>query len=81
MKSCSLSPPWVSITSLTGSGLLAIALRLGLLSAEEVWTAAHVDEDYNVRLWGETEEASGRREKRRQEFDAAVKVVELLPRP
>ncbi|HTJ56962.1 MAG TPA: ATP12 family protein [Devosiaceae bacterium] len=71
----------VSITSLTGSGLLAIGLREGLFTPDEVWTAAHVDEDYNMRLWGETEEAVGRRFKRRKEFDAAVKVLELVTRP
>jgi chaperone required for assembly of F1-ATPase len=70
----------VSITGLTGSGLLAIGLRQGLFDPEEVWAAAHVDEDHNIRLWGEVEEATRRREKRRAEFDAAVKVLELTPR-
>ncbi|MDR3474579.1 MAG: ATP12 family protein [Devosia sp.] len=70
----------VSITSLTGSGLLAIGLRHGLFTPDEVWAAAHVDEDYNTRLWGEMEEAAARRRKRRQEFDAAVKVLELVER-
>ncbi len=47
-----------SITGLTGSGLLAIALRHGLVERETAWTAAHVDEDHNMRLWGEDPEAS-----------------------
>ena len=67
----------VSITGLTGSGLLAIALHAGLTDADAVWSAAHVDEDYNVRLWGEDAEAAARRATRRLEFDAAVRVVEL----
>lgn len=67
-----------SITSLTGSGLLAIALRYDLLGAESVWAAGHVDEDFNVRLWGEDFEAGERRRKRRSEFDAAVKVLTLI---
>ena len=71
----------VSITSLTGSGLLTVGLRHGLFTPDEVWTAAHVDEDFNMRLWGETPEALGRRQKRRNEFDAAVKVLELVTRP
>jgi chaperone required for assembly of F1-ATPase len=70
----------VSVTSLAGSGLLAIALRYGLLTPDEVWRAAHVDEDYNIRLWGEVEEATERRQRRRREFDAAVVVLRLLPR-
>jgi len=71
----------VSITGLTGSGLLAIGLRHGLFTADEVWKAAHVDEDYNQRLWGEVEEAAERRAKRRKEFDAAVRVLALIERP
>ncbi len=67
-----------SLTGLTGSGLLAIALREGLMTPEEIWTAAHVDEDHNIRLWGEVDEARERREKRRQEFDAAVKVLGIV---
>ena len=70
----------VSITSLTGSGLLAVGLRAGLFSADEVWAAAHVDEDYNMRLWGAMDEAVLRRGKRRRDFDAAVRVLELVTR-
>ncbi len=70
----------LSITGITGSGLLAMALRHGLLDAEQIWLAAHVDEDYQMRMWGEVSEAAERREKRRREFDAAVKVLEALPR-
>lgn len=70
----------VSITGLAGSGLLAIALRHGLMDADEAWKAAHVDEDHNVRLWGEVAEATTRRAQRRREFDAAVKLLDLLPR-
>ena len=67
-----------SLTGITGSGLLSIALREKLMTAEEVWTAAHIDEDYNVRLWGEVDEATERRTKRRLDFDAAVRVLELV---
>ena len=67
-----------SLTGITGSGLLSIALREKLMTAEEVWTAAHVDEDYNVRLWGEVDEATERRTKRRLDFDAAIRVLELV---
>ena len=41
-----------AVTSITGSGLLALALRHRLLDAEQVWRAAHVDEDHNIALWG-----------------------------
>lgn len=68
----------VSITGLTGSGLLTIALYNQLLTPDEVWDAAHLDEDHQIRLWGEDEEAQDRRKKRRIEFDIAVSVVDAL---
>lgn len=67
-----------SLTGITGSGLLSIALREKLLTSEEVWTAAHVDEDYNIRLWGQVDEATERRTKRRLDFDAAIRVLEIV---
>ncbi len=71
----------LSLTGITGSGLLTLAFRHDLMTAEEVWVAAHVDEDYNIRLWGEVAEATERREKRRRDYDAAIAVLDILPRP
>jgi chaperone required for assembly of F1-ATPase len=68
----------VSITGLTGSGVLAIALWHKLLTPDQVWAAAHVDEDYQISQWGEDEEATDRRQKRRVEFDIAVQVLNAL---
>lgn len=68
----------VSITGLTGSGLLAIGLLHKLFTADQVWAAAHVDEDYQIRMWGQDEEAAERRATRRLEFDTAVKVLQAL---
>lgn len=68
----------VSITGITGSGLLAIGLLHQLFTPEQVWSAAHVDEDFQISQWGEDEEAADRRAKRRVEFDIAVAVVDAL---
>ncbi len=68
----------VSITGLTGSGLLAFALRHGLVSGEYAWNSAMVDEDFNAERWGRDPEAVLRNEKRQAEFDAALKVLCLL---
>lgn len=68
----------VSLVGITGSGLLVIAHREGLLDADEVWAAAHVDEDHNLRLWGEVHEATERRRKNRRDYDAALKVLEAI---
>ncbi|KRA45792.1 ATP12 family chaperone protein [Devosia sp. Root635] len=68
----------VSITGLTGSGLLAIGLWSKLFSPDQVWKAAHVDEDYQISQWGQDEEAADRRARRRVEFDTAVAVLDAM---
>lgn len=68
----------VSMTGLTGSGLLTMALREKLIDPDAAWTAAHVDEDYQISLWGEDYEAAEKRKQRRREFDAAANVIRLL---
>src|SRR5215471_12864355 len=66
-----------SVTSLTGSALLAIALAHGAVDADAAWAAAHVDEDWQMSQWGRDELALERRAYRRAEFDAAVVVLRL----
>jgi chaperone required for assembly of F1-ATPase len=68
-----------SATALTGSALLALALARGRLSADAAGEVAHVDEDWNIAQWGEDAEAARRRAARRAEFDAAARVLELVP--
>lgn len=59
-------------TTLTGSALLALAVLKGRLTPEEAWAAAHVDEDYQIELWGADEEAETRRAYRWSEMQAAA---------
>jgi len=66
-----------TITTLTGSALLALALERGALDAEAVWAAAHVDEDWQMSQWGRDDAALERRAYRHAEFDAAVVVLRL----
>jgi chaperone required for assembly of F1-ATPase len=66
------------LTTLTGSALLALAHARGVLDVDATWTAAHVDEDYQISLWGEDDEASARRRARRAEFEAASRMLSLL---
>ncbi|PKR90625.1 ATPase [Pleomorphomonas diazotrophica] len=60
------------ITTLTGSVFLALALLEKRLLPDDVWLAAHVDEDWNAELWGVDSEARQRRDFRRADFDAAA---------
>jgi chaperone required for assembly of F1-ATPase len=67
-----------SITTLTGSALLALALAHGRLSAAEAWEAANVDEDWNMEQWGRDELALERRAFRFAELDAAATVLRCV---
>lgn len=64
-----------SITTLTGSAVIALAVARKRISADEAWIAAHVDEDVQMEAWGADEEALARRKLRRAEFDAAVRLL------
>ena len=66
-----------TITTLTGSALLALALERSALDAEAAWAAAHVDEDWQMSQWGSDEAALERRAYRHAEFEAAVTVLRL----
>lgn len=62
-------------TSLTGSAVLSLALAEGRLSADDVWQAAHVEEDFNIERWGQDAEAAQVRRYKRSEFDAAALIL------
>jgi chaperone required for assembly of F1-ATPase len=66
------------VTTLTGSALLALALLRGALDEDQVWAAAHVDEDWNIQHWGVDEEVAGRRLARFLDFRAAAGVLEAV---
>src|SRR5579871_558497 len=54
------------VTTLTGSAMLALALHQGAREPEQVWAAAHVDEDFNAEQWGQDEEVVARRAVRKR---------------
>ncbi len=66
-----------SITTLTGSALLALAVALSALDADAAWAAAHVDEDWQMSRWGRDAIALERRAFHHGEFQAAVTVLSL----
>ena len=66
------------VTTLTGSALLALALLRGVLDADQVWNAAHVDEDWNIEQWGVDEEVAARRRARLVDFTAAAGIIRAL---
>lgn len=58
-------------TTLMGSALLALSLAEGLLSPEDAWDAAHVDEDWNISQWGTDDDAEKRKLFRWADMQAA----------
>lgn len=66
------------MTTLTGSALIALAIEAGEIDAETGWTAAHVDEDWNIEQWGEDFEAAARRKNRKAELMSAVRLLEAI---
>lgn len=66
------------ITTLTGSALLALAFLRGVLDQDQVWAAAHVDEDWNIEQWGVDEEVAARRAARLVDFKAAAGILKAL---
>lgn len=66
------------MTTLTGSALLALAHAEGLLTVRATWTAAHIDEDYQIEKWGTDFEAEHRRATRWRDMEAAGRLLALL---
>lgn len=60
-----------NMTTLTGSTLMALAHARGFRDLEATWTAAHVDEDFQIEAWGADAEAEARREHRWRDMQAA----------
>ncbi len=67
-----------SIMTISGSAILAFAFWKGFLTKDALWAAAMVDEDWNVEMWGEDEEATKRRTFRKSDMDAASLVVDAM---
>lgn len=76
------SNPWrlgavASITTISGSALMALALDAGAFESDVIWAAAHADEDWQMTQWGRDDMAMDRRAARFVEYKAAVKVLRL----
>lgn len=66
------------MTTLTGSVLLALGVAHGELTPTEAWVAAHVDEDFEMRAWGEDAEALRRRARQWREMEAAARLFQAV---
>ncbi|MCI9865485.1 ATPase [Rhizobium skierniewicense] len=64
-----------TMTSLTGSAILAVALAEEVRDLDDIWTLAHLDEIWTAEQWGEDEDAQIRTAKRLVDMRAAVDVL------
>jgi len=66
------------LVTITGSLILGLAAVERAGEPDAVWTAAHVDEDWQAESWGRDPLAVEARESRRREFDAAIRFLTAL---
>jgi len=64
-----------TMTTLTGSALIALAIANGRVDVATGWQLAHVDEDWTIAHWGEDAEAKARRRHRESELYSAAAVL------
>jgi chaperone required for assembly of F1-ATPase len=56
------------LVAMSGSLVLALAVTHGRLPVEAAWRLSRTDEDWQISLWGEDEEAAEVAERKRQAF-------------
>jgi chaperone required for assembly of F1-ATPase len=66
------------MTTLTGSALLGLAVLADRISPAEAWSAAHVDEDFQISQWGVDAEAAERRDRRWTDMAVAARLHQLV---
>lgn len=66
------------LVTITGSLILGLAAVERVGEPDALWTAAHVDEDWQAESWGWDPLAVEARESRRREFDAAIRFLTAL---
>lgn len=67
-----------TMTTLTGSAIIALAVAKGEILAEEGWSRAHIDEDWTIEQWGEDAEAAARRKVRESEMMVAARLLKAI---
>ncbi|MBB5701861.1 chaperone required for assembly of F1-ATPase [Ochrobactrum daejeonense] len=67
-----------TMTTLTGSAIIALAIAKGEVTAEHGWIIAHVDEDWTIEHWGSDAEAMARRTIREAEMTVAARMLQAI---
>jgi chaperone required for assembly of F1-ATPase len=65
------------VVTTTGTLIGALALAEGAIDEDALWTAAHVDEDWQAEQWGHDPLAAEARAAKRRDYDAGVRFLVL----
>lgn len=68
------------LVTIAGSALIALALDENAIEMEAAWTAASLDDQWQLDQWGEDAEARLALNNRRADFKAGARFLELLRR-
>ncbi len=63
------------LVTISGSLVITLALLAGEVDREAAWVAGELDELFQAETWGEDEEATRTRERRKAAFDAAAEFL------
>jgi chaperone required for assembly of F1-ATPase len=66
------------LVALSGSLCLALAVTEGAFNPEDVWRFSRVDEDYQIKQWGEDEEATETMEIKKKNFLQAAHFFQMV---
>lgn len=66
------------IVTISGSLVAALALAERAADAEAVWLASELDADWQAEQWGEDDLAIPARQARRRDYEAGVRLLDLL---
>ncbi|MES2055887.1 MAG: ATP12 family protein [Pseudomonadota bacterium] len=75
--------PWelaglAPIVTIGGSLIAALALIEGAASADRIWRAVELDEDWQAEQWGRDDLSLAALDSRRRDFDAGVRFLTLI---
>lgn len=82
---CDLGPfrmaAFHDLVALSGSLILAFAVARGRLTQQDGWSTSRIDEDWQISLWGEDDEAAAVALRKRQSFAEAARFYRLCDLP
>ena len=67
-----------ALTTASGSVVVGLAVVAGRLDLPGIWTAAQLEENFQIERWGEPPESAARRQALRRDLEASCRFLALL---